>query len=51
MATMVTPLPPVTTVKTLLATMHTMASPPGSHPSSAEEARTMRSGAFDSAIM
>ncbi len=50
MATMVTPLPPVSVVKKALATMHTIARPPGSQPKNAEAARTMRSGAFDSAI-
>jgi hypothetical protein len=46
----VTPLPPVSVVKKALATMHTIASPPGIHPKNADDARTMRSGVFDSAI-
>ena len=39
MATMVTPLPPVSVVKNALATMQTMARPPGIHPKTARAAR------------
>ena len=51
MAMIVTPLPPVKSVKKALATMHTIARPPGSQPTHEVAARTMRSGVFDSAIM
>ena len=50
MATIVTPLPPVSVVKNALATMHTIASPPGIQPKNALDARTIRSGVFDSAM-
>lgn len=49
MAMMVTPLPPVNSVKMALARTHTIARPPGSHPKSALAARTRRSAVFDSA--
>ena len=47
----VTPLPPVKSVKTALASTHTIASPPGSQPTHDVAARTRRSGVFDSAIV
>ena len=47
---MVTPLPPVIVVKKALAAMHTIARPPGIHPTAAADALTNRSGVFDSAI-
>ena len=46
----VTPLPPVKSVKMALAMTHTIARPPGIQPSHAVAARTRRSGVFDSAI-
>ena len=46
---MVTPLPPVSTVKTALAMTATMARPPGIHPSTVRAAATSRSGVFASA--
>ena len=49
MAMMVTPEPPVSSVKTALATTATMARPPGSQPSTARAARTRRSGVLASA--
>ncbi len=49
MAMIVTPLPPVSTVKIALAMMQTMARPPGIHPSTVLAALTRRSGVFASA--
>jgi hypothetical protein len=47
---MVTPLPPVKSVKTALAMTQTIARPPGIQPTHAVAARTRRSGVFDSAM-
>jgi hypothetical protein len=51
MAMMVTPLPPVRSVKTALATTATMAKPPGNQPRTARAAATKRSGVRASANM
>ena len=50
MATMVIPLPPVKVVKKADAMRHTIASPPGIHPSQARDSLTKRCGVPLSAI-